>query len=114
MAAAVSGVLVSVVLLVAAAVLFEHDEFILTLAVAGFFLLLAACVGVMVWLGIRHSMYHPEPERSKTSRDVSGIIMLLATALYLLLGFCGNLWHPGWVVFPVAGILCAIIDKTSD
>ena len=81
---------------------------------AGFFLLLAACVGVMVWLGIRHSMYHPEPERSKTSRDVSGIIMLLATALYLLLGFCGNLWHPGWVVFPVAGILCAIIDKTSD
>ena len=73
--------------------------------------MLAACVGVMVWLGIRHSMYHPEPERSKTSRDVSGIIMLLATALYLLLGFCGNLWHPGWVVFPVAGILCAIIDK---
>lgn len=108
-AAAVAGVLVSVALLVAAAVLFEHDEFMQILSVAGFFLLLAACVGTMVWLGIRHSMYHPDPPR-RGGRDIDGAIMLAATAIYLLLGFTKGLWHPGWVVFPIAGILCGIVD----
>lgn len=110
MAAAVAGVLVSVALLVAAAVLFEHDEFMLTLAVAGFLFLLAACVGVMVWLGIRHSMYHPEPEQTK-GRDISGAIMLTATAIFLFLGFTQNLWHPAWVVFPIGGIACGIVES---
>lgn len=109
-AAAVAGVLVSVALLVAAAVLFEHTEFLLTLAVAGFLLLLAACVGAMVWLGIQHSMYHPEPERTK-GRDISGAIMLTATAIFLFLGFTQNLWHPGWVVFPIGGIACGIVES---
>lgn len=110
-AAAVAGVLVSVALLVAAAVLFDHHETLITLSAAGFFLLLAACVGVMVWLGIRYSMYHPEPEASKDRRDVSGAIMLAATAIYLFLGFIQGLWHPGWVVFPIAGILCGIVES---
>lgn len=109
-AAAVAGVLVSVALLVAAAVLFEHNEFLLTLSAAGFMLLLAACVGVLVWLGIRYSMYHPEPESPK-GRDISGAIMLTATAIYLFLGFTQNLWHPGWVVFPIGGIVCGIVES---
>ncbi|MCH5148251.1 MAG: helix-turn-helix transcriptional regulator [Clostridiales bacterium] len=41
---------------------------------------------------------------------ISTIIMLSATAIYLLLGFVWELWHPGWVVFPVGGILCGIIS----
>lgn len=110
MAAAVAGVLVSVALLVAAAVLFEHSEFLLTLAVAGFMALLAVCVATIVWLGIRYSMYHPEPEQSK-GRDISGAIMLTATAIYLFLGFTQNLWHPGWVVFPIGGIACGIVES---
>lgn len=110
LAAAVAGVLVSVALLVAAAVLFEHSEFLLTLAVAGFMALLAVCVATIVWLGIRYSMYHPEPEQSK-GRDISGAIMLTATAIYLFLGFTQNLWHPGWVVFPIGGIACGIVES---
>lgn len=110
MAAAVAGVLVSVALLVAAAVLFEHSEFLLTLAVAGFMALLAVCVATIVWLGIRHSMYHPEPQQPH-GRDISGAIMLSATAIYLFLGFTQNLWHPGWVVFPIGGIACGIVES---
>lgn len=34
--------------------------------------------------------------------------MLIATFIYLSLGFIWNLWHPGWVVFPLGGVLCAI------
>lgn len=40
---------------------------------------------------------------------ICGALMLLATILYLLLGFLWKLWHPGWIVFPVAALLCAIV-----
>ncbi|MDE6273981.1 MAG: helix-turn-helix domain-containing protein [Clostridiales bacterium] len=40
---------------------------------------------------------------------ICGALMLLATILYLLLGFVWQLWHPGWIVFPVAALLCAIV-----
>lgn len=110
MAAAIAGILVSVVLLVVATVLFVRNEFMLILAVAGFMVLLAACVGTIVWLGIRYSMYHPEPEQPH-GRDISGAIMLTATAIFLFLGFTQNLWHPGWVVFPIGGIVCGIVES---
>ncbi len=41
---------------------------------------------------------------------ISGAIMLSATAVYLVLGFVWNLWHPGWIIFPVGGIVCGIIN----
>lgn len=41
---------------------------------------------------------------------IDGIIMLSATAIYILLGFTWELWHPGWVIFPAAAILCGIIS----
>lgn len=110
LAAAVAGVLVSVALLVTAAVFFEQSEFLLTLSVAGFMALLAVCVGLMVWLGIRCSMYHPDPPHTG-GRDIEGAIMLAATAIFLLLGFTRGLWHPGWVVFPIGGILCGIVGS---
>lgn len=110
MAAAIAGILVSVALLAAAAALFVRDELTFIFSVAGFFVLLAVCVGAIVWLGIRYSMYHPEPERAK-GRDISGAIMLTATAIFLFLGFTRNLWHPGWVVFPIGGIVCGIVES---
>lgn len=39
---------------------------------------------------------------------VTSVIMLSATALFLLLGFLKGLWHPSWVVFPIGGIACGI------
>ena len=33
-----------------------------------------------------------------------------ASALFLLAGFLLDLWHIAWVVFPIGGILCAIVD----
>ncbi|NLF46835.1 MAG: hypothetical protein GX578_00790, partial [Clostridiales bacterium] len=38
------------------------------------------------------------------------IIMLSATAIFLLLGFLGGYWHPAWVVFPLGGIMCGIVS----
>lgn len=108
-AGAIAGILVSVALLVAAGALFQWDEVMLTFSVAAFLLLLGLCTGALVYLGIQHSKYEPEPERPQ-GRDIDGAIMLTATAVFLLLGFWRGLWHPGWVVFPVGGILCGIVN----
>lgn len=40
---------------------------------------------------------------------ICGVIMMLATAIFLTLGFTMNLWHINWVVFPIGGILCGIV-----
>ena len=40
-----------------------------------------------------------------------GVVMLIATAIFLALGFLFKLWHPGWVVFPIGGIICAIYTR---
>ena len=48
---------------------------------------------------------------------ISGVIMMLATIIYLITGFAFNLWDATWWVFPVGGILCgisAIIIKTAQ
>lgn len=54
-------------------------------------------------------------QSNRRRRDkASGVIMLLAVIIFLLLGFLGNLWHPGWVVFPVAGLIVGIINLLLD
>lgn len=52
-----------------------------------------------------------EPLRGKAKNleeTLCGTIMMVATAIFLLLGFLKGLWHPAWVVFPIGGILCGI------
>lgn len=113
-AGAVAGILADVALLAALSVLFEHNERAIMGFAALFLLILALCVGVLVLLGILRSKYDLEEyarEARKEKNDkVSGVIMLAATAVFLLMGFLGNLWNPGWVVFPIGGILCSIVS----
>jgi hypothetical protein len=37
---------------------------------------------------------------------ITSLIFILAIAAYLVMGFVWNLWHPGWVIFVVAAMLC--------
>ena len=57
-----------------------------------------------------HQSNHFEKNKKLRSvkRMINATILLLATASYILLGFVCELWHPAWVIFPVAGILCCI------
>lgn len=100
------------------------------IAIVGFFLMIAVGVGIFIVFGIQKSHFEEEMERYKVvqpqpqpmmdsyhekranalAERLSGAIMLTATGIYLLLGFVLNLWHPGWVVFPIGGILCAIVS----
>ena len=112
-AGAVSGILLGVILLVIAAVFFGENKTIMCYAAAVFILLLALCVGTIVYLGIQYDTYDENSQlrRKEKGPDVEGAIMLSATAIFLLLGFLWNKWHPGWVVFPIGGILCGIVDS---
>lgn len=49
-----------------------------------------------------------EKEYKKKNDKYSGIIMLLATVIFFVLGFVFDLWKISWVAFPVGGIMCAI------
>lgn len=98
------------------------------LAIVIFFLFVAAGVGLFVYFGMQKSYWeeqleyyrapeaiHPHHHTHEGKSDtlagrLSGAIMLMATAIFLILGFLFDLWHPGWVVFPVGGILCGIVE----
>ena len=49
-------------------------------------------------------------KRARLAGRISSILMLSAAAVYLLLGFVWELWHPGWVIFPVSAIASGIIS----
>lgn len=113
MAAAVAGILADVAVLVALTSFFPGERAEM-LATALFLVGVALCVGVMVFLGVETEKYELEKygeQEKKDGPNISGAIMLAATAVFLLAGFLRGLWHPGWVVFPIAGILCGIVEN---
>ena len=36
-----------------------------------------------------------------------------ATVIYLVLGFFFNLWHPGWILFLLAGLIITYLNWRS-
>ena len=40
--------------------------------------------------------------------------MLIATALFFILGIFYGKWHPAWALFPLGGIICGIISTICD
>lgn len=111
-AGAVAGILADVALLVVLTSLNSADRAVLW-STTLFFILLALCVGILVLLGVLHSKYDLGEYALAASgkrTDYGGAIMLAATAVFLLTGFLFQLWHIGWVVFPIGGILCGIVS----
>ncbi len=92
------------------------------IAAAVFMFVISFIIGGIVYLGIQHQKFdikeYNRESRLRRRHDspnniydaVCGAIMLTATGVFLLIGFVWNLWHPGWVVFPLGGIICAIIS----
>lgn len=40
---------------------------------------------------------------------ITTAISMVAVLIYFVLGFFFNMWHPGWIVFVVAGIADALV-----
>lgn len=87
-----------------------------------FMLFVAAGVGMLVHTGLGRekyniASYNKENKTDETSSKIGvwcGCIMLAATIVFLLLGFCFNLWYINWVVYVVGGLLCGIVTLILD
>lgn len=104
--------------------------------VSVFLLDLALSVSVLVWAGMRMEKYEienwnrehdPSPQakvRRKKVDRICGAIMLAATILFLAVGFGWMAlvndyknylgWRWGWIVYPIAGVLCALVSHLMD
>lgn len=52
--------------------------------------------------------------KNKISEAVGTVYWLLATAIYLCWSFITNDWHITWVVWPVAGVLSAVVELVCN
>ena len=118
----VGAILFGVVLLMLFFVFFPEQEPYESLASSAFLLIIAGAVMSFIYAGMQDEKYkvwkynrdnNPTPEAKKKLDAIGtgcGIIMLLATALYVGLGFARNAWGTAWWVFPVGGILCGAVS----
>jgi transcriptional regulator with XRE-family HTH domain len=96
---------------------FLNVEWLVYVAVASMLALIGMAIYLFITAGIIYDLYAGKEgprkyhEKEKTPADVvSSIIMLLATAVFLLLGFVWHLWHPAWIAFPLGGLLCGVVS----
>lgn len=110
MTIAVSLIFVGIILFVSLVEFaFDNPFYPLTLLM----LLISIAVCIMVYYGMLSDKLKMEPKPKKQSAIVeklNSIIMMVATVVFLLLGFLQGAWHPAWVAFPIGGILCGIVS----
>ncbi|WP_050637771.1 helix-turn-helix domain-containing protein [Candidatus Stoquefichus sp. SB1] len=78
----------------------------------------AFSVFIFIYQGIKYTMYqflvqnkkHIE-EMRKEEKSLFSLTMPLAAMVYLILGFTQELWHPGWIIFPIVAIITAFIER---
>ena len=49
-------------------------------------------------------------KKNKIMEIVNSIISCVAIIIFLILGFGFNLWHPAWIVFPIACVSCFLVS----
>lgn len=87
-----------------------------------FMLAVAAGVSLLTYAGMQKKKYDIEKSNKADSLTaerkgkesmcgkICGAIMLIATIIFLLLGFVwSSFWSFAWITFPIGGILCGIV-----
>ena len=111
----VSGIVIFVLSLIVAVLIAEYtgndDRYIATLPI-----LWGVAVGLLIQGGTimeainviaKNEAHVAELRKTDNGRGwIYAIVMPLATMVFLAIGFIWNAWHPGWLVFPVASLLC--------
>lgn len=87
-----------------------------SLANSLFMLMVTLAVGDFVYFGILKGKYDKVDTKTviveKSDQKVGlycGIIMLIATIIYLLWSFMLDGWKISWIIFPIAGLVCGIV-----
>ena len=121
-AGGVGAILFGVVLLIGVFAFLPEKEPYESIAAAVFMLLIAGAVFSFIYGGMQEDKYkiwkynrdnNPDPESKKRLNLIGaacGVIMLLATAVYVGLGLTRNAWSTAWWLFAVGGILCGVVS----
>ena len=121
-AGGVGAILFGVVLMVLCFAFLPEQEPYESLVGSVFLLIIAAAVTAFIYAGMQEDKYkiwkynrdnNPTPEAKKRLNLIGtacGCIMLIATAIFVALGFTRNTWDTSWWVFPVGGILCGVVS----
>ena len=112
-------IFIGVLLVVVLGVLDREQQ--LLFGVACMLLLIGVACYLFITAGILNELYADpvkalmSEERKKSMRStedaIGGIIMTLATAVFLLCGFVFHAWHPAWIAFPIGGVLCGCVSS---
>jgi len=62
-------------------------------------------------LGIKNESHNESHDDG--DNPLNGFVFMLATAIFLILGFAKGLWHPGWIVFIIATAITTLLDYLS-
>ena len=90
-----------------------------TIPVVIFMAFVTIAVPIIVYFGIQKDKYDIEKYNKENSEEykkenskvgkISGVIMLIATILFLISGLIYNMWYINWIVYPIGGIMCGIV-----
>lgn len=115
-AISVSLILLGVIIFMILYVLKAFNEIIM-LQVTVMMIFITIAVPLLTYSGIQKDKYDIE-KYNKVNKiytvneellgKISAVIMILATIVYLILGFIWNLWKYNWLVFPICGMICGI------
>ncbi len=121
-AGGVGAILFGVIALLLFFTAFPEREPYESLASGVFLLIIAGAVMSFIYGGMQEDKYkiwkynrdnNPTPEAKQRQNLIGaacGVIMLLATAVYVGLGLAKGLWGTAWWVFAVGGILCGVVS----
>lgn len=112
--------IVSVIPIFVLGVIFgEDDGFHFVAAVAVLLVVVSFAVNIFVKAGIRQGSYqilleegeYTREEKDKMLEIISTVYWLVITAIYLAYSFLTFEWHISWVIWPVAGVIYAIVRE---
>ena len=116
--AIVSGISIILIGIVVMLAVYELTGKLKFLSAGAFMYFVSVAVFLFTYFGIKEEMYQKTKsvfdakewlESNEKTGKISGVIMISATILFLILGFIFELWSKAWVVFPIGAMLCGIV-----
>lgn len=121
------GIMSGVLIIISSAIFFISagfiEEFSIYLVSLGVFVV-ACGVYILILKGVVRGGYNkllkrgdfkPEMRKAEKTNDlIAGIVFPLSAGIYLLVSFLTGRWDITWIIWPVVGILFAIIAGTNE
>lgn len=82
---------------------------------SSFFIPISIAVYMFIYYGMQYEIYsNKKPVQKNVTDQAHAVVMIVATMVFLVVGFLWNAWHPGWIAFVVGGLICGIISVIGN